>query len=104
LIGDEFVKRMRNFEVMGAKKGPFTKYQTINYIETAIEGIEQAKVDEFSFTFGRLFRWLKDAVENRKTDIIWRKANSHKDREERDFKIKAMEDRAAKRSAELNDA
>jgi len=43
-----------------------------------------------------------EAIENRKADIIRRKANVHKDREERDFKIKAMEERALKREAELN--
>ena len=75
LIDDEFVAKMQAFEVVGPKSGEFTKYQTINFIEKNIEGIEQAQVDEFNWTLGRLFRWLREAIDNRKADIIRRKAN-----------------------------
>ena len=40
-------------------------------------------------TFGRLFKWLRFALEARKNDIIRRKALIYKEREERDSKIKA---------------
>jgi len=47
------------------------------------------QIDEYSYTVGRLIRWAKLAIENRKADIIRRKALIHRHREERDFKIKA---------------
>jgi hypothetical protein len=72
---------------MGKKENKFEKYQTINYIEKNIEGIEQAHVDEFNHTFGRLFKWLKLAIENRKADIIRRRALIDKARNEREANI-----------------
>jgi hypothetical protein len=53
---------------------------------------------------GRLFKWLKLAVENRKADIVRRRALISKEREERDSKIKAKEEREAKRQNDLKDA
>jgi len=47
---------------------------------------------------------LKLAIDSRKADIIRRKAHFARNREERDFKIKAKEDRAAKRNLDLADA
>ena len=53
---------------------------------------------------GRLFKWLKLAVDNRKADIVRRRALIHKEREERDSKIKAKEEREAKRQLDLKEA
>ena len=61
-------------------------------------------VEEFNLTAGRLFKWLKLAIENRKYDIIRRRALVHKEREERDSKIKQKEEREAKRKADLEAA
>lgn len=40
LINDEFFEKMKNYQSMGAKEGQFKKYQTINYVEQLIEGID----------------------------------------------------------------
>lgn len=50
-------------------------------------------VEEFNYTAGRFHRWLLLAIESRKLDIIRRKALIYKERDERDSKIKAKEDR-----------
>jgi hypothetical protein len=62
------------------------------------------EVDEFNMVAGRLFKWLKLAVENRKADIVRRRALISKEREERDSKIKAKEEREAKRQLDLKEA
>ena len=62
------------------------------------------EVDEFNMVAGRLFRWLQLALENSKNDIIRRKALIHREREERDNKIKAKEEREAKKIADLDEA
>ena len=87
MLNDDFINKMLAFEIMGPKEGPYEKYQTLNYIEKIIAGIEQAHVDEFNHTIGRLFKWLKLAVDNRKSDIIRRRALITKARDERDAKI-----------------
>jgi hypothetical protein len=53
---------------------------------------------------GRLYKWLTLAIENRKTNIVRRRALIQKDRDERDAKIKAREERAEKRDKDLADA
>ena len=95
---------MEKYEIQGAKGGEFKPYQTINFIERIIEGIDPLEVDEFNMIAGRLFKWLKLAVENRKADIIRRRALIHKEREERDSKIKAKQEREAKRQLDLKEA
>ena len=104
LLNEDFIEKMANYEIMGPKEEAYAKYQTLNYIEKIIDGIEQAQVDEFNMAAGRLFRWLKLAIENRKLDIVRRKALILKEREERDSKIKAKEDREKKMEAELEEA
>ena len=104
-MNEDFISKMMEYTPTGAKAQDFKKYQTINYIEKCLEGITAVQVDEFNTTvFGRLFTWLRFAIDSRKADIIRRKALIHKEREERDFKLKAAEDRAAKRTKELEDA
>ena len=95
---------MEKYEIQGPKGGEYKPYQTINFIEKIIEGIDPVEVDEFNMIAGRLFKWLKLAVDNRKADIIRRRALIHKEREERDSKIKAKEEREAKRQLDLKEA
>jgi len=69
-----------------------------------MQGIEEQDVIEYSMTLGRLYKWLKLAVESRKSDIIRRMSKIHKEREERELKIKAKEERAAKRKGDLDES
>jgi hypothetical protein len=41
-------------------------------------------VDNYNQTFGKIFKWLRLALETRKTDITTRKAMSKKARENRE--------------------
>jgi hypothetical protein len=61
----------------------------LNFIERNITGIDPKEVDEHNMTLGRLFRWLILAMENRRLNIIRRKALIARDHDERDNKIKA---------------
>jgi len=76
----------------------------LNFIERNISGIVPAEVDEFNMTLGRLFKWLLLAIENRRLNIVRRKALIAKDRDERDSKIKAQEERANARNAAIEAA
>jgi len=80
---------MTEYKIMGQKESDYKAYQTMNYVDMLIAGITQEEVDEFNMTAGRLFRWLTLAVEQRKADIIRRKALIQKERDERDSKMEA---------------
>lgn len=96
-IDDAFLNKMKNYQIMGEKTGEYKPYQTINFIEKLIAEITPEAVDLFDMTAGRLFRWLLLALENRKADIVRRKALIQKERDERDSKIAAAEKRATDR-------
>lgn len=104
LLSEDFLKRMNEYKLIGPKNQQFKAYQTINFIERNITSIEEAEVNEYNMTFGRLFKWLKLAVQSRKADIIRRMAKIHKERDEREQKIKAKEERLAKRNSDLEEA
>lgn len=95
---------MKNYQSMGQKDGVYKKYQTINYVEGLIEGMDQAVVEEFNLAAGRLLKWLQLAIETRKGDIIRRKALLQQERDQRDQKIAAKTERAEKREQELQKA
>lgn len=76
----------------------------MNFIERSIAGIQPAEVEEFNMTLGRLYKWLLLAIENRRLNIVRRKALIQKDRDERDSKIKAQEERTKQREAALEAA
>ena len=40
MLNDKFIEKMEQYQCMGPKEGSYTKYQTINYIESLLEGIE----------------------------------------------------------------
>ena len=58
LLNQGFVDKLENYTLMGAKEDTFKAYQTINFIEKNLEGIDQAEVDDYNMVIGRLFKWL----------------------------------------------
>jgi hypothetical protein len=86
---------MSEYKVLGQKPGKFPSYQTINYCEKIITGIEQEAVDSHNPTFGKLFKWLKLAIDTRKSDITLRLANAKKFRDERGKRHEEAEKRKA---------
>lgn len=66
--------------------------------------MEQEGVDNYNPTFGKLFKWLKLALETRKTDITTRKALSKKARENRERMIQESADRDENRQKMIDEA
>lgn len=84
----EFFDRLVDFNALGAKEeAHMPRYQTINFIERNIEGINPDEVDAYNMTLGKLFKWLQLAIKTRKEDIIRRKAMRKKAREHRESQI-----------------
>ena len=88
---------MSKYEILGPKEGEFRSYNTINYCEKILDGIAQEDVDAYHVGLGKLFQWLRKAIEGRKLDITRRKALARQARQNRENKIKEHEDRATKR-------
>lgn len=103
-INENLIKNMEIVRLRGPKHTDFTKYQTLNFIEKNIANIEESDVFEYNMMMGRLFRWLKQAFETRKMEIVRRWAISSKEKEDRDVKIKLKEEREKKRENELQEA
>jgi len=104
LINEEFLNKMTEYKIMGQKESEFKAYQTFNYVDMLLTDITQEQVDEFNMTAGRLFRWLTLAVEQRKADIIRRKALIQKERDERESKMEAKAKRDSDRETQLETA
>jgi hypothetical protein len=104
LVDDHFIHRLANYRVLDPKEDHFIRYQTLNFIEKNIEGINQEDVDTYNLTLGKLYKWVLLAIKTRKEDIIRRKALKKKAREERDALILAAEEREKKRQKDLEEA
>ena len=95
---------MATYRILGVKSDEFKKYQTINYCEKLLEGLNQEEVDNYSVAFGKIYKWLATAIQLRKQDIIRRKALTKKARENRESRIKQGEERTVNRENYLNEA
>eukprot|EP00347_Sterkiella_histriomuscorum_P002901 403366357 len=102
----EFFNRLVNFNPMGSRDEVtyLPRYQTINFIERNIEGINPEDVDAYNMTIGKLFKWLLLAIRTRKDDIIRRKALQKKAREHRDSQIEKSKAREIQHANDLRDA
>jgi len=81
------MKSLSEYNPFGPKTDAYLAYQKINFIELNLAGIEQEQVDEYSVALGKLFRWLKLAIQTRKEDVIARKEHKDHLREERNQAI-----------------
>jgi len=104
LIKEQVPEKMKNHTVLGPKEGDYKLYQKINYCEKIISGLEQETIDQHNATFGKLFKWLWLALQTRKTDIIYRKAHTKKQRELREKALEASAERKENRAATIKDA
>ena len=101
LIVDWLPAKMVQYKVWGEKKDEYKPYNRINYCEKIISQFTQEEVDAYHVGLGKLFKWLKMAIDTRKQDVIRRKAIQKKNREEKASKEEAKAKREADREAFL---
>lgn len=70
----DLVKRISEYKMLGEKSSSYKGYQTINYCERLINDYQEDEVAVYHPGFGKLFKWLQQALALRKQDIIRRKA------------------------------
>jgi len=74
-------------------------YQTINYIEKSIAGLDQETLNRYNYALGLILHWLKLVIAARKKDIIGRLVVTKGLREEREMKIEEEKQRMERRAA-----
>ena len=80
LLETELPTRMLDYKAYGQNTNEYLPYQRINYVEQIIKTDDEGKeitqelVDEYHAGFGKLYKWLRMAIDNRKKDIVRRKA------------------------------
>jgi len=94
---DSLCQKIAEYKMLGKKESEFRGFQTINYCEKLVNDYTQEEVDAYHAGFGKLFKWLKAAIELRKQDIIRRKAIAKRDREAREAKIDEQTQRGLNR-------
>lgn len=97
LLEKQLPERMVNYKVYGEKTDDFKAYQTINYVEGIIAPFTQDEVDGYHGDMGKLFKWLKMAIDTRKQDIVRRKAIHKHNREVKTQREEQKEAREAAR-------
>lgn len=58
MVIDSFFDKIKEYQPIGPKPQEFKKYQTINWIQSNMDGISQEDVDQYNLSLGKLFRWL----------------------------------------------
>jgi len=91
-VVDDLFRMIGEYEPFGPKEEEFKAYQTINFIERILEGIDPEAVDDYSVALGKLYRWLLLAIETRKEDVQARKEKKEKLKEERQQAIELAEE------------
>ena len=103
ILEKELPEKMATFKVWGEKKDEYRPYMRLSYVENLIRDLTQEEVDTYHAGVGKLYKWLKMALDNRKQDIIRRKAIAKKNREEKASKEEALAKRDADREQFLLD-
>lgn len=88
-INDDFFSKLGDFWPIGPKEDNYKEYEKIKFIQANIEGISEDELDDYSVALGKLFKWLKLALECRIEDVKLRRKQKEMLRKKRE---KAIED------------
>ena len=104
-LNEDFIDRMVAYTPYGLKEGPFKQYQTVNFLEKNIEGINGDDIEpQCGMHMSKLHKWLVLCLRTRKDEITYRKANRQKAIQQREELIKREQERQARQAQELIEA
>jgi len=70
---------MVSYTPYGVKEGPFMQYQTVNFLEKNLEGINGEEIEpQCGMHMSKLYKWLTLCLKTRKDEITYRKAGRKK--------------------------
>ena len=93
-LDETFIDNMIAYSPYGTKEGPFLQYQTVNFIEKNLEGINGDDIEpQCGMHMSKLYKWLLLCVKTRKDEITYRKANRKRAILQRDQLIQKEQER-----------
>jgi hypothetical protein len=104
--GADFFKRLGEFNPFGPKDAQFKAYQKLKFIKQNTKRYETAldALEEYSVPLARLFKWLLMSVEYRQLDVLARRDQKQKLKEERKLAEEAFAERERLRAEALEAA
>ena len=97
VMEDNIYKKMKEYNPFGAKDGEFKEYQRLTFLKHNIDEIDEEKVEEYSVTLVRIYKWIKLAIELRIEDILFRREKKTRERKSREDTILKEQKRNEKR-------
>lgn len=101
LLDEEFFRRLGTYNPYGPKEDEYKPYQRLKFLKRNIAQYEPEHVDDYSIALGKLFRWLQAALELREEDVVLRREQIQKLKEERQAAIDAAAEREKLRDHDL---
>jgi hypothetical protein len=78
-LNEQFIDRLVAYTPYGLKDQAFRAYQTVNFIEKNLEGINGEEIEPtLGMHYAKLYKWLSLCVKTRKDEITYRKAGRKK--------------------------
>ena len=104
--GNDFFKRLGEFNPFGSKDGEFKAYQKLKFIKQNVKRYETTPdaLEEYSVPLARLFKWLQMSVDYRQLDVLARRDQKQKLKEERKLAEEAFAERERHRAEALEAA
>lgn len=86
-LNEEMFTKMGDFWPIGPKETAYKEYEKMKFVSSSIAGINEEDIDEYSIALGKLYRWLKLAIEVRIEDVRMRRNNKKASKEKREALI-----------------
>ena len=104
--GNDFFKRLGEFNPFGPKDGEYKAYHKLKFIKQNVKRHETAAdaLEEYSVPLARLFKWLQMSVDYRQLDVLSRRDQKQKLKEERKLAEEAFAERERLRAEALEAA
>ena len=103
-INNDLFLRMADFWPPGAKEENYREYEKLKFVQTALAGIQEDQVDDYSTALGKVLRWIHMAIELRTEDVKQRRAAKAVQEQERKEAQEKEKERMDKRTAAYDEA
>ena len=97
-LNDDFFAKIGDYWPIGPKEDAYKEYEKMKFIQSNLEGLNDEEVDEYSAALGKLFRWVKMAIEVRIEDVKMRRNQKKRLEEKRQKAIETENARIEKRN------
>ena len=98
--GNSVFKRLNDYCPFGPKEDEYKEYQKLLFIKENIDSLNEEVIHEHSAALGKLYYWIVHAIELRINDVVSRRQQKTREREQR----QEAQDREAERLEKREEA